>query len=780
MRSEDAPASDRLPAPGGRSWWPDVLGVLWVLGAAFAVLLPPLVHGSSLGPFDILAQYSLSKQPAVTVHNWRLIDQITAIIPVTTQAWTQVHSGHLPLWNPYSLLGLPLAFDWLAAPFSIPSLVGYLFPLHLAYTVQIIVTLIIGGTGMYTLGRVLRLSVLGCVMAATVCELSGPYMAWLGWPVVSASAWAGWLFAAAIVVVRGRHRARSIAAFALVCGFLIYSSSPENTSLLFATLAIVMVVILAARARRFHHPGPIARPARDLIVAFVAGLALGAPLALPGLQVVARSSRVGLAKFTTALPLHGVIGVVFQGFDGLPEANSIWFDHSRWYPLYLEAYVGAIAVVLAVTAVAIKRRSPEVLGFAVAAVVTAAVCFVTPIFRVLHALPLHVGQVQWVYALEPLAFCLAVLAGFGTDVLVRSYRRPAVRLWFGAAFTVMGVLVLAVWLFGRGHLPPAEAAIRARSFLWPTIDTVVGLGVVGALAFAARRARGRRSSRFGGPGWWAGAVLVAVETVFLVTSGAPVLSSSPSFLVPTRAEVALVRAVGSSTVGCGVAPCFTELGILPDVNVDYKVQEFGVYDPSTPDGYLESWEAETGHPGSVDYNVFSPEVTSIAVARRYGISFVLEPEGVAGPRGSIFDENVGNERLYRVPGAASATLTALGPRGGFPNSDARGTPVAVTHPSPSSWKMTTDKATPQVLRLRLTDVPGWHGSIDGRPLPLEPFSRVMIEARIPPGHHVIELHYWPRAFTTGIVLALCSATGLALGFLVPWIRRRRRWSRSAG
>ena len=528
-----------------RAWWPDVLGVLWVLGAAFAVLLPPLVHGSSLGPFDILSQYSLSKQHAVTVHNWRLIDQITAIIPFTTQAWTQVHAGHLPLWNPYSLLGLPLAFDWLGAPFSIPSLVGYLFPLHLAYTVQIIVTLIIAGTGMYTLGRVLRLSVLGCVMAATVCELSGPYMAWLGWPVVSASAWAGWLFAAAIVVVRGRHRARSIAAFALVCGLLIYSSSPENTSLLFATLAIVMVVVLAARARRFHHPGPIARPARDLIVAFVAGLAARGPAGPPrppgrrplqscGTGQVrhrpsrARADRRRLPGLRRAPPGQQHLVRPLPLVPAVPGGVCRRYRRGAWPSRPWPSN-------------AAPRRcsdSPP------RPVITAAVCFVTPIFRVLHALPLHVGQVQWVYALEPLAFCLAVLAGFGTDVLVHSYRRPAVRLWFGAVFTTMGVLVLAVWLFGRGHLPPAEASIRARSFLWPTIDTVVGLGVVGALAFAVRRARGRGWGRFGGPGWWAGAVLVVVETVFLVTAGAPVLSSSPSFLAPTRAEVALAARRG--------------------------------------------------------------------------------------------------------------------------------------------------------------------------------------------------------------------------------------------
>src|ERR1039457_2074019 len=215
-----------------RSWIPDTLGVLWVLAAAFAVLLPALVRGSSLGSYDILSQYSLSKQPGMTVHNWRLIDQITAIIPSTSLAWTQVHSGHLPLWNPYSLLGMPLAFDWLSAPFSVQALVGYLFPLDLAYTVQIVVTLVIAGTGVYVLGRMLGLGVLGSVMAATVCELSGPYMAWLGWPVIETMAWAGWFFAAGLLVVRGRHRVRSIVLLAVVSACLIYSGSPENTIVL--------------------------------------------------------------------------------------------------------------------------------------------------------------------------------------------------------------------------------------------------------------------------------------------------------------------------------------------------------------------------------------------------------------------------------------------------------------------------------------------------------------------------------------------------------------------
>jgi len=39
-----------------------------------------------------------------------------------------VHLGFLPLWNPYSGPGLPLAFNWQSASFGVPSLIGYLMP----------------------------------------------------------------------------------------------------------------------------------------------------------------------------------------------------------------------------------------------------------------------------------------------------------------------------------------------------------------------------------------------------------------------------------------------------------------------------------------------------------------------------------------------------------------------------------------------------------------------------------------------------------------------------
>ena len=111
-----------------------------------------------LGPFDLLSRYGLSAQPGVTLHNTLAQDQIDAIQPWTALSWMQVHSGHLPLWNPFGGLGTPLAFNLQSAPFGVPALVGYAFPLQYAATVGIIVTVIIAGTGAYAFGRLIRLT----------------------------------------------------------------------------------------------------------------------------------------------------------------------------------------------------------------------------------------------------------------------------------------------------------------------------------------------------------------------------------------------------------------------------------------------------------------------------------------------------------------------------------------------------------------------------------------------------------------------------------------------
>jgi hypothetical protein len=266
-------------------------------------------------------------------------------------------------------------------------------------------------------------------------------------------------------------------------------------------------------------------------------------------------------------------------------------------------------------------------------------------------------------------------------------------------------------------------------------------------------------------------VLVAVEAAFLIAVGAGTWSSSATYLTPTPATATLAADVGSSLVGFGVPSCEVPptLGILPETNSAFSVHELSAYDPITPKAYFKALKVAPGVPDSA----LCPVIRSAAEARRYGVGFVLEPRGKAGPPGTVFDAAIGDEDLYRVPRVAAATLTALSPGDKPPGLDATGTPVAVSHPDPSTWTVKTDAPGARVLRLRLTDVPGWHATIDGRPLALQRFSSIMLQATIPAGAHTVELDYWPGTFTFGIVLAACSAAALATALLLGKRRARR-------
>ena len=61
----------------------------------------------------------------------------------------------------------------------------------------------------------------------------------------------------------------------------------------------------------------------------------------------------------------------------------------------------------------------------------------------------------------------------------------------------------------------------------------------------------------------------------------------------------------------------------------------------------------------------------------------------------------------------------------------------------------------------------------GKPLALSTFSGVMMQARIPPGTHTVELAYWPGSFTVGLVLAGAGIVGLGAIPIVARARRRR-------
>ena len=143
------------------------------------------------------------------------------------------------------------------------------------------------------------------------------------------------------------------------------------------------------------------------------------------------------------------------------------------------------------------------------------------------------------------------------------------------------------------------------------------------------------------------------------------MDSSSSYGTATPAEASLQRAVGTSLVGLGSKKCFLPpgQGIHPNANVLVDIRELAAYDPMLPRAYFESWTEVSGkNIDSAGYpfiSTYCPGISTLALARVYGVGYVLEPHNVRGPKGAIFDRRIGNERLYRIPDTGEATLSPI-------------------------------------------------------------------------------------------------------------------------
>jgi hypothetical protein len=744
-----------------RRWVPDALGLAWTVAAVVAVMAPVLRPGVHLGSFDLLSRIGLTRHGGVAVHSQFPADQVLYFVPLTNLAWHQVHSGHLPLWNPYNVLGVPLAFTWQSGVFGVPLLLSYLAPLHWAYTVIVLSKLVIAGTGAYALCRVLGAGPLGAAFAGTVFELSGPMVHYSGWAMTSVTCWGGWILAAAVLLVRGEHRRRHGVLLALAVAAAVYGGHPESLVVLGLSLAVFVAVVLALGARR---PRSVRRPLVDLMVAGACGVGLGAPLILPGLQVVQASGRAaasgGAAFSLTHLTdlLTGLQGTDFR----VPSP-----------------YLGVLAVVLAVVAVRLLWGRPEILGLGAVAVVGLVLTFRSPISAAVQGAP-AIGQITWNRDIMMVALAVAVLGGMGVDALVRGrLQAPSGRfvLWaLAGAAVVVGGVALAV---ATGTQKTGGGGPRAMlGWAGAAVAAAVGLVLVSGVGRGDGADGAARARRRG----LAGTGLLVVQTVVLVLSGVSFWSISGGSLPVTPAVRALERTVGSSVVAIGSCrprpfsyPYSTEVGIRPNANVGYGVHEFAVYEPALPKSYYTSWEAVSGQqlaPSLRRVGLFCPQITTAAEARLYGIGYVLEAAHSAGPRGAQRVGTIGGEELFHVAGAAPATLSALPDGRATLPDDAPGTPVPATHPDPASWRVATDAASRSLLRVRVTALPGWSATIDGRPLALSPWAAgAMLEARVPGGHHVVELHYWPTAFSAGLAVAALVVTG-GVGLLGAGVVRR--------
>ncbi len=757
-----------------------MLGIAWIVLFVLLYLSPALKDGPSFAPADLGRGLSLLTSlghGALPNHDTTNGDIITQAIPWNTLDWRLVHHGELPLWNSLSGTGMPQLLNFESGVFALPTLVGYLFPLSLAFIVTVAMKLLIAGTGAYVLCRLLRTGPLAATFGGTTAMLSGAFAGWLGWAVSGPLAWSGWIAAGVVCCYRSRGRARDVALLAVSVAFALYGGFPESYVLLAIGLGVLLVVAGLATLvwQRRVAPVGVAR----ILAGSVLGVALAAPLWLAGIPVISASARNG-KEAASGIPLHAAILLFAQGFDGLPIEGSHWFGPVNYFET--AGYLGIVAIVLAVVAVLIAWRRPVVVGLAAAGITCLLVVYQlgngAPVQHLLKDLGL--GAVALQRMLPVLGFVVAVLGAIGLDIVVTRWQSRQVRVALLGVSVAVALVIAALWgKVSSARMPPGSpsplppvsvvVALRRASLWWPT-GSIALLLVLALAAFAfRRRTSGEAALNLGRV---AGAGLLAAQGAFLLFAGVGINSYAATAYPVTPAVAELQADVGTQLLGldgpnlacpppgpqpfCGVRD-WTGTGFYPLMNVPYGIDELGLHDPTVPQAYFESWPVPNEQQNTpLNLNLFVPQVNTVALAHRYGVKYVLVHPGVPAPAGMRLVATLSNAGatmgLYEVPGSSR-----------FSFGDPAGVVTSVAHPGDATYDLKVRVAQPSRLVLRVTDVSGWHATADGKALAISRYDSALMSVVVPAGTRTIVLHYWPNRLTLGFALALA-----ALAVLVIW------------
>jgi hypothetical protein len=210
-------------------------------------------------------------------------------------------------------------------------------------------------------------------------------------------------------------------------------------------------------------------------------------------------------------------------------------------------------------------------------------------------------------------------------------------------------------------------------------------------------------------------------------------------------------------------------GLYPEMNIGYGIDELGVHDPLAPAALFDSWPIPGAGQRAPGVNLFAPSVNTVALARRYGASFILvcRPtptfcSGVTPPTGTKVVATIDNDVLVSVPNSGRFV--------------ARGSSVtAVDHPSDVTYEVHLKaSATTSTLVAHITASPGWTAAVDNKPAALRVSDGVGLAVRVPAHATEVTFTYRPPHFVPALALALLAV----LAIVADALRRRRRSPRA--
>jgi membrane protein YfhO len=487
-------------------------------------------------------------------------------------------------------------------------------------------------------------------------------------------------------------------------------------------------------------------------------------------------------------------------------------------------YAGALTLMLAGTAL-LLRRTAERIGVAVFAVfVVSMVVGLPPVFDLVTKLPLfkaaHNERLLIYFAL-----CLALLAGWGLDDLA-SRRLPSLRsrrAVIGAGAVLLCVPI--VWMARAGTLT-TDGLASALKVAWgfqhppavpPKVDVLAApsayivrssallmwlpLAALGLALIVWRLRPGRRLPVAAFVGL---AAALLVVDLFRANMGFnPAIRTSTAVQPATGAIRYLQSRRPNRFVGLGAN---VRQRMPPNVAMNYGLYDARGYDYPV-EKHLDAFWRRIVAPTASDFTQpeeFSDATpTAIRALTLVSVSDLIGSTGdpplhvpglrvaYRGPDAIVYANDralprvllVDQQRTVSRDRTALAAVTAPGfdarriavterALPGLPQATpgaprAGGTARMVSY---GGERVIIDATAPRPSLLVLTDTfyPGWKATVDGRPAPIERVDYMLRGVALKPGRHTVEFSYRPASWRIGWIISLVSLVALIAAALWGW------------
>ncbi len=740
--------------------------------------------------------------------------------------------GNYGFWNPYIFAGYPLQAEPEVGPlYPFNALFCLPIPPYYAQTLFVVLHYAMAGAFAFLLGRRLRLSRAGSVVAALVYACSGYMMAQLtNFSILTASIWLPLILLLFSIAIDRLSYGYAIATGVVIALFIL-TAHPQFILLTMTVLALyylynvahcLLCREVADGARQEKKRRLALKYSLMILLAVGVGVALSAPQLFPAYQLKSLSvlsESLGVDFVTSySLSPYRMASFLIPNFLG---NQAIGYRGPAFYEEH-HNYIGILALALVALAWA-RRREKAALFFGLLLILSVVLSWgrLVPIYHLIARMPLYNlfrVPARWLY---PMTMALAVLAGSGFDHLLAARGSAGVQRLARALLVLAVVLTLTLpWVFVlkqqimdltgwfvdnvypsytvftlrslvkafvRFPKPPlSNFLLHAFPFMTnPLLHFLAALDASAALLylFVSGRIRAR---------WFSAAAIALIALDLFLVSGSAINPVAPAAYFDRRESTAYLRE------HAGLHRIYpTNQDGDPNFNLGHyfpmidRIPSFGGSSSLTLRWAQDYRDAARQNPRLYDLA---------------GVKYVLKesadpPQDFSGPLREVFSSeeihiwenpNVMPRAFIVHEAAAPPQPTYLyDPAFPFDRKAALDDPSAserlapaeprpegedkaeITHYSYNDVTVECETAAPGFLVLTDSFYPGWEATVDGQPEPIYRADHIFRAVFLPAGRHTVTFHFAQPAFWWGVIVAALAAMGILAAWLVSVARRKR-------